>query len=345
MSALLQVEDLAVDFRRPGWRRSSVHAVDGVSFTINERETVGFAGESGSGKSTIGRCVLGLIRPTRGRIVFDGVDITRLSSSRRRRLSTEIQVVFQDPNSSLNPARSIEQSLREPMEVARGLSRSAARDEVRRLLDLVGLPPDAATRHPNEFSGGQRQRIGIARALSVSPRLLVCDEPVSALDVSTQAQILNLILELQQRLGFALMFIGHDLSVIRHVSHRVVVPYQGRIMEMGSSAEVCDDPAHPYTQALLAAAPVPDPEKQRDRRAARSATVTATASGTSISPPEAGCPFAPRCPAAAEVCWSVRPRAVPIRTGEVACHLYDPTSGHPDRFVRSEDDALPRTVR
>lgn len=333
MSELLAIDGLSVNFRQPGWRKPPVSAVDNVSFSIAAGETVGLAGESGSGKSTIGRCILGLTKPSAGKIFFDGQDISRVGRRRRRRMAADIQAVFQDPYSSLNPARSIRQSLREPLQAGRGFSKSAADQEIERLLECVGLPGDAADRYPNEFSGGQRQRIGIARALAPSPRLLICDEPVSALDVSTQAQILNLLAELQSSFQFAMLFIGHDLSVIRHISDRVVVPYQGQIMEMGATEQVCLRPAHPYTQALVASSPVPDPILQRDRRVQRLASISTNSSAGIGQTAKVGCPFAPRCAHASQVCWAVRPKKLSTHGITLACHMYDPDSGHPELWT------------
>jgi peptide/nickel transport system ATP-binding protein len=328
VSAFLDIEGLVVEFPQPGWRTPPLRAVDGVDLTVNEGETVGLVGESGSGKSTIGRAVLGLVKPAAGTIRFDGKDITNLPRDKRRQLATDLQVVFQDPYSSLNPALTIGKILTEPLEVQRRLSGREADETVRDLLERVKLPADAASRYPNRFSGGQRQRIAIARALAISPRLVVCDEPVSALDLSTQAQVLNLLSELQTELGLAYLFVAHDLAVVRHFSRRIVVLYRGRVMEQGPAEDVYERPLHPYTRALLAAAPVPNPGLQRERRLARAATAVPTTAAAKSAPMD-GCPFAPRCPFASDVCWSKRPADDRVGHSVVACHMYDPASGHP----------------
>jgi len=262
---LLVVEDLSVEFAQRGGK--VFHALKGASFTIGRGETVGLVGESGSGKTTIGRVILGQTPATAGRTMFDGEDITRATRQRRRALGREIQVVFQDPVGSLNPARTIGDTLAEPL-IATGVrDRDEIRTRVADILHRVGMPADTAARYPTQFSGGQRQRIAIARAVINRPRLVVCDEPVSALDLSVQAQVLNLMNELQRSLQLSLLFISHDLTVVRHVSHRTVVLYRGEIVEQGDAAQVHDNPQHPYTRALLAASPVPHPALQRERRA------------------------------------------------------------------------------
>ncbi|MGW4200616.1 ATP-binding cassette domain-containing protein [Streptomyces sp. NPDC004726] len=260
---LLEVEGLEVEFRRRG---TAFKALNDISFTIERGKTMGLVGESGSGKTTIGRAILGLVSPSSGRISFEGKDITRLSRARRRPLSRDIQVVFQDPYTSLNPALTIEQILAEPLRV-QGVSRAEASRRVRGLLDRVGLPADAASRYPSEFSGGQRQRVAIARALAMEPKLIVCDEPVSALDLSTQERVLDLFIEIQREIGCAYLFISHDLSVIRHISHDVMVLYRGDLVEAGDVTTITSTPSHPYTRRLMLSAPVPDPREQRERRA------------------------------------------------------------------------------
>jgi len=267
---LLDVRDLRVAFPGRGLRAAPVEVLHGVSLDVRAGETVGLVGESGSGKTTIGRAVLGLVPTSGGRIAFEGKDIVGLNARQRRALADQIQVVFQDPYTSLNPSLTIGDILSEPL-VVQGASAKDARSRVRVLLDRVGLPANAASRLPREFSGGQRQRIAIARALAPRPKLIVCDEPVSALDLSTQAHVLDLFIDIQKETGVAYLFISHDLSVIRHISHRVAVLYRGDIVENGPASEVTSAPAHPYTQRLLLAAPVADPGEQRRRRAARRA--------------------------------------------------------------------------
>ncbi|MFS0713928.1 ATP-binding cassette domain-containing protein [Microbacterium sp. 2P01SA-2] len=273
---LLEVSDLVVEYPGKGFRAEPFRALKGVSLDILPGETVGLVGESGSGKTTLGRAALGLAPVTEGSIVFDGRDISHLSRRERRPLSADIQVVFQDPYSSLNPSMTIEQILTEPLTAA-GVGTREARDRVRELLDQVGLPADARSRLPREFSGGQRQRVAIARALALRPRLIVCDEPVSALDLSTQARVLDLFIEIQERTGVAYLFVTHDLAVVRHVSHRVAVMYRGEIVESGDADQVTARPEHPYTQRLFMAAPVPDPDRQEERRAARRAFLSSEA--------------------------------------------------------------------
>lgn len=273
---LLEVTDLVVEYPGKGFRAEPFRALKGVSLDIKPGETVGLVGESGSGKTTLGRAALGLAPVTAGTIRFDGQDISHLGRRERRALSSQIQVVFQDPYSSLNPSMTIEQILTEPLTVA-GIGSAEAKTRVRDLLDQVGLPADSRRRLPREFSGGQRQRVAIARALALSPRLIVCDEPVSALDLSTQARVLDLFLEIQERTGVAYLFVTHDLAVVRHVSHRVAVMYRGEIVESGDGDQVTSRPQHPYTQRLFMAAPVPDPDKQEERRAARRAVLSAEA--------------------------------------------------------------------
>lgn len=264
---LLEVNGLDVIY--PGGRgRTPFHALKSVSLDIRPGETVGLVGESGSGKTTLGRAVLGLAPVSGGSLSFDGRDISHLSRRERRGLAKDIQVVFQDPYSSLNPSMTIEQILAEPL-TANGVEGRAARSTVSDLLDKVRLPADAAGRLPKEFSGGQRQRIAIARALALGPKLIVADEAVSALDLSTQARVLELFVEIQETTGVAYLFITHDLAVVRHVSHRVAVLYRGEIVEQGPAGQVTKDPEHPYTQRLLMAAPVPDPDRQEQRRANR----------------------------------------------------------------------------
>ncbi len=265
---LLDVKDLRVSFPGRGFRAKPVEVLHGVSLSIAPGEALGVVGESGSGKTTIGRAVLGLVKPSGGSMTFAGRDITAASAKERRALARDIQVVFQDPYTSLNPAMEIGDILSEPL-VIQGATPKDARTRVRTLLDQVGLPSDAVHRLPREFSGGQRQRVAIARALAPEPKLIVCDEPVSALDLSTQARVLDLFIDIQRRTGVAFMFISHDLAVVRHVSHRVGVLYRGDMVETGPADKVTSAPDHPYTQKLLLAAPVSDPVAQRQRREER----------------------------------------------------------------------------
>jgi peptide/nickel transport system ATP-binding protein len=265
---LLDIRDLTVTYPRRNRRSAAFTAVRGVSLDIRPGETVGLVGGSGSGKTTIGRAILGLAPVTQGSIVFDGEDIGDIDRARRRRLGSEIQVIFQDPYTSLNPSMTIADTLTEPLTGA-GKSPQESRARVTQLLDAVGLPADAGERYASEFSGGQRQRVAIARAFALQPRLIVCDEPVSALDLSTQERVLRLLVDIQEQTGVAYLFVTHDLSVVRHISHRVAVMRQGEIVESGSCATVTEAPQHPFTQELLLASPVADPARQRARRLQR----------------------------------------------------------------------------
>jgi oligopeptide/dipeptide ABC transporter ATP-binding protein len=269
-----------------------VHAVDGVSLKVRRGETMGLVGESGCGKSTLGRLMLRLIDPTFGRVVFDGRDLTGLSQAELRPLRRRMQIIFQDPYSSLNPRMTVREIVGEAIRIHKlAATRTEEEHQIAELLERVGLRPDAMGRYPHEFSGGQRQRIGIARALAVRPQFIVCDEPISALDVSIQAQIVNLLAELQEQLGLSYLFISHDLKVVEHVSHRVAVMYLGKIVEIATSADLYDRPRHPYTRALLSAVPATDPEKKRLR------IVLEGDVPSPIDPPP-GCAFHPRCPRA-----------------------------------------------
>jgi len=270
-ATVLRVEGVDVVYPGKGWRAPGFQALRSVSLDIRTAETVGLVGESGSGKSTLGRAVLGLVETASGQIEFQNRDITNLSRKERRQMASDIQVVFQDPYTSFNPSMMIEDVLTEPL-IGSGVPRRDAVARVRTLLDQVRLPADAGRRYPSEFSGGQRQRIGIARALALEPSLIVCDEPVSALDLSTQAIVLDLLIELQERTGVAYLFISHDLAVVRYVSHRVGVMTAGEIIEFGEADAVTSSPTEPYTQRLLLASPVADPERQRERREAFEAT-------------------------------------------------------------------------
>ena len=293
-----------------------------------------FAGPSGSGKSTIGRAILGLNPVSQGKVTFDGEDISHIHAKDRRSVAENLQVVFQDPYSSLNPSLTVGQILSEPLMAKKGMSETDARARIKDLLDKVGLPQDAIDRFPSRFSGGQRQRIAIARALALSPKLVICDEPVSALDLSTQAQVLNLLSDLRGTSNLAYLFIAHDLAVVKHLSQRIVVLYRGRIMEEGDASDVYNNPSHPYTRALIAAAPVPNVAEQKTRRAKRAETVSASSSAI-LHNEKDGCPFAGRCPAVADVCKEKRPQLVQVGISpngiakRASCHAYDPTSGHP----------------
>jgi ABC-type glutathione transport system ATPase component len=265
---LLRVDNLVVEYAGKGFRARKFRALTDINISIGQGETLGLVGESGSGKTTLGRAVLGLAPVSGGKITFEGQDISQASRKQRRVLSRDMQVVFQDPYTSLNPALEIGDILAEPLGV-QGMEQAAAKKRVKELLDQVGLPSDAIHRLPREFSGGQRQRVAIARALALSPKLIVCDEPVSALDLSTQARVLDLFLQIQKDTGVSYLFVSHDLDVVRHISHRVAVMYRGEIVEQGPADVVTRDPEHPYTQRLLLASPVPDPDRQEKRRADR----------------------------------------------------------------------------
>jgi oligopeptide/dipeptide ABC transporter ATP-binding protein len=319
-AALVEVRDVRKRYPFGGGLlagpRAWVTAVDGVTLAIQNGETLGLVGESGSGKSTLGRLILRLVEPTTGDVLFDGRSLLGLAPRALRALRREMQIVFQDPYGSLNPRMRVGTIIAEGLDIHRIGTRTERRARVAELLDLVGLPPEAAARYPHEFSGGQRQRIGIARALAVRPRFIVADEAVSALDVSIQAQILNLLQDLRQRLGLTMLFIAHDLRIVEHVSDRVAVMYQGRIVEIASRDEIYTNPRHPYTRALLSAVPVPDP-RQRRQRMVLGGDVASRAQTTS------GCAFHPRCPHTEERCRTDVPPLEAGRGGHaVACHVF-----------------------
>jgi oligopeptide/dipeptide ABC transporter ATP-binding protein len=314
-TALLEVENLVQHFPAPG-RRGVVHAVDDVSFTVREGETLGLVGESGCGKTTLGRTLLRLYEPTSGTIRFAGTDITHLREKELRPLRRDMQMVFQDPFASLNPRRRVADLVGDVLAVHGERDKARRRATSVELLERVGLPASMADRYPRALSGGQRQRVGIARALALSPRLLVADEPVSALDVSVQAQVVNLLEDLQRELGLTYLVIAHDLAVVRHIADRIGVMYLGRLVELADADAVHAAPLHPYTEALMSAAPVPDPRAS----AARQRIVLTGDVPSPIDPPS-GCRFRTRCPYATEVCAEVDPPLAEEAPGRlVACH-------------------------
>lgn len=317
--ALLQVEELVKYFpiRRGVLQRTVGHvkAVDGISFAVNQGETLGVVGESGCGKSTMGRSVLRLIEPTKGKVTFNGKNVLSLNKPEMRAMRREMQIVFQDPYASLNPRYTIGQTLLEPMKIHNLHSPGERMQKVHSLLERVGLASEYARRFPHEFSGGQRQRVGIARALAVNPKLVILDEPVAALDVSVQSQVLNLLEDLQDEFHLTYVFIAHDLSVVRHISDRVMVLYLGRMAEVADSEELFTNPLHPYTKALLSAIPVPDPDAKRER-------IILQGDLPSPANPPSGCPFHTRCPVAVDKCWQEVPAWREVKSSHhVACHL------------------------
>jgi oligopeptide transport system ATP-binding protein len=318
---LLKVDDLKMHFpiyrgvlqRRVG----AVHAVDGVSFDVKQGETLGLVGESGCGKSTTGRAILQLYKPTAGSVIFEGVDLISLKREEMRKTRRRIQMIFQDPYASLNPRMTVSDIVSEPMIVHNTGTGTEIQERVEHLLELVNLNPAFASRYPHEFSGGQRQRIGIARALALQPSFIVCDEPISALDVSIQAQVVNLLEELQEQFNLTYLFIAHDLSMVRHISKRVAVMYLGVIMELADRDDLYLSPFHPYTQALLSAVPIPDPVADSKRK-------RVILEGDVPSPvnPPSGCRFRTRCPIAEKMCAESRPEFREVTSGHfVACHL------------------------
>ncbi len=320
---LVDVEDLKVYFPvrssgALGRRVNDVKAVDGVTFHIRRGETLGLVGESGCGKTTTGLALLRLIEPTSGSVVFDGTQLTALAPGRMRSLRKRVAMIFQDPYASLDPRMSIGRIIAEPLAI-HGLtgSRRGRNDRVAQLLEMVGLSPDYRNRYPHEFSGGQRQRVGIARALATEPDFIVCDEPIAALDVSIQAGVMNLLEDLQRRLGLTYLFIAHDLSAVQHFSDRIAVMYLGRIVEVADRVALYEQPKHPYTQALLSAVPLPDPPRERVRR-----RIILTGDVPSPIDPPSGCNFHPRCPRAFGKCSKIDPTLIRDGDHDVACHLY-----------------------
>jgi oligopeptide/dipeptide ABC transporter ATP-binding protein len=319
MKPLLEVNDLKMHFPvREGIMmraKKSNRAVDGVSLVINPGETLGLVGESGCGKSTLGRCISRLYKPTAGSILFDGEDISHLRSKALLPYRQNIQMIFQDPMESLNARHTVGETLEEPLIIHKLGNKAERAQRVRQLLDIVGLPARSATRYPFEFSGGQRQRIGIARAIALNPRLIICDEPVSALDVSIQSQIINLLNDLQQEFGLSYLFIAHDLAVVKYISDRVAIMYLGKIVEYAEGEVIYREPAHPYTSSLISAIPVPDPHRKAQRQ-------VLTGDVPSPIDPPAGCHFHPRCPEVVEQCRVEPPKLIARAGGHAcACHL------------------------
>ncbi len=322
---LLRVEHLTKHFNVSGGLLSRftgkyVSAVDDISFTINKGETLGLVGESGCGKSTAGRSIMRLIEPTSGLVEFEGKDVLALKGKALREFRRDVQIIFQDPYASLNPRMTIGELVSEPLIIHGVGDKKSQLARVRELLEIVGLNPEHINRYPHEFSGGQRQRIGIARALALEPKLIICDEPVSALDVSIQAQVLNLLRELQERLGLTYLFIAHDLSVVQHVSDRVAVMYLGHLAEMSDWKQLYANPHHPYTQSLLSAAPIPDPDVQRTRQ-----RILLPGDPPSPIDPPSACRFHTRCPIAQEICSIEKPLLKEVAPGHLcACHFAKP---------------------
>ena len=326
-NVLLRVENLVKHFpiMRGIFQKQvgAVRAVDDVSFEVKRGETLGLVGESGCGKSTTGRAILQLYRPTSGSVYYDGVDLVKLKGEELRKMRRKMQMIFQDPYASLNPRMTVGEIIREPLLVHSVASDAEANDRVKQLLELVRLNPSFATRYPHEFSGGQRQRIGIARALALQPSFIVCDEPISALDVSIQAQVVNLLEELQDKFGLTYLFIAHDLSMVRHISDRVAVMYLGVVVEMTTRDELYYNPLHPYSQALLSAVPIPDPVAESTRKR----TILVGDVPSPANPPS-GCRFRTRCPIAEPICAETRPEFREVKPGHFAACFFA------ERFVK-----------
>ena len=314
---ILEVKGLTKRFPiQKGWfqKNSYVHAVNGIDLAVSKGETLGIVGESGCGKSTLGRCILQLLEPTSGETIFQGKNIRSLSKPEMKAMRRDMQMVFQNPFDTLNPKLMIQQILSEPL-IAHGIAKKDRQALLEETIEIVGLGKQHLLRYPHEFSGGQRQRIGIARALMLRPKLIIADEPVSALDVSIQSQILNLLQDLQEQFELTYLFISHDLSVVEHISDRVAVMYLGEVVEFGDKKELFASPLHPYTKALLSATPVSDPDEKRER-------IILQGDLPSPSNPPSGCKFHPRCPSRLDICGSVSPKLQDVNGQQVACHLY-----------------------
>ncbi len=314
---ILEVQGLTKYFEAAKGKK--VHAVENVSFTLERGETLGIVGESGCGKSSMGRTILKIHDSTSGKIIFDGVDITKFSNKQMNPYRKRMQMIFQDPYASLNPRMTVGEIIEEPMVIHKMGTPKERKAIVQDLIQIVGLKPDHIRRYPFEFSGGQRQRIGIARALALNPEFIVCDEPISALDVSIQAQVINLLEKLQHERGFSYLFIAHDLEMVHHISHKIGVMYLGNMVEFGTSDEVYKTPLHPYTKALISASPVPDPELAKTKKR----ILLEGEVPSPLNPPK-GCPFAPRCPHCTERCKQKKPETYSIGNHKVACFLYAP---------------------
>ena len=317
---ILEIKDLKVYFGGGGFIKKAplVKAVDGLNLTVYENETFGLVGESGCGKSTTGRAIVKINKITDGHIYYNGVDIDTIKGDQLKQFKQDVQMIFQDPYASLNPRMTVGEIIREPMDIHNIGTKEVREARVRELLEIVGLKPDHIRRYPHEFSGGQRQRIGIARTLALNPKFIVCDEPISALDVSIQAQVINLLEELQKEMGISYLFIAHDLSMVKHISDRIGVMYLGNLVEVGDAELLYRQPMHPYTQALLSSVPIPDPKTARERQR----IVLEGELPSPINPPS-GCVFRTRCPKVMDRCASEKPAMRKVGDRQVACHLFD----------------------